>query len=980
VSFAALLSVGTAARCFAQAPPVPTEYQDLYNTLSSDLNDFNTAVSGVWNGSPSPVLFTGQLTNANSNNGLSLLTSNSLPSVQNDLTMLKALGVQAVSVEVSFPMLYEPFFSNDGQYQQFVSFYAQVAAMVRANGFKLIVESQSMMPNGLGSSFGPQVAAFYPTLNWTQYQAARAQTAQVVAQTMQPDYMVLLEEPDTEATQSGQPNVDTVSGSVGMLDQIHSSVLLAGVPNLKIGAGLGSWLSGFQGFINGFTDQQCSSSQPCVAIPLDFVDMHIFPINELTNSNFWQNAMTIASMAQAAGKPVSVSQTWLRKVRDSEWGVLDGDTQESREVFSFWQPLDAAFLQTIVNFANYSQMVFCAPFNTYNFSTYLTYDDSTSGLAPTQLYSQELAQASTSLQQGSYSSTGISFYNSIVSPPDTIAPSAPGNLIATAGSPTLVNLTWTASADNIGVAGYYIYRNGTLLTTTSQLLYQDTSVSGYTTYTYQVLAYDLAFNASPAASVTVKTPNAAAPDPPANVVGTPASAQQVTLTWSPASQGVTPTSYLVLRGTSFDSMTTIQQLSGSTVTFKNYNLAANTTYYYGLEASAGGLNSGMSLIVVSTYPLPTAPGNLTATATSGKQVNLTWAASTGSLSIGSYKVFRGISQTGMSQLAQTTKTSYTDTTASPGTTYYYEVEGIDSAGDVSPMSNMASATTPAGGPSAPASVTATASSCKLVKLSWTAAAGNGLQVSNYHIYRGISSTNLSQLAITTALTYSDTTVAAGTGYYYGVEAVDSGGDVSQMSPLAFVTVPLPPSAPTGLTATPVSAKQIALAWTASVSGGLTVSNYHILRGTTPSNMSQLAVTTSTTYKDGTVSAGTTYYYAVQAMDTGGDYSANSTTVSVTAPLPPAPPGNVVGTAITHRQISLTWSAPSGGVLAITTYHVFRGISPTSLSVVGSITAPTTSFTDNSVAPNSTYYYGVEAIDSGSDVSAMSAVVAVTTPN
>ena len=977
----AVLFVGGASICCGQAPAVPSEYQDLYATLSGDIGDFNTAISGVWTGSTYPVLYAGELTNANSNN-TGLLTSSGMQSVQNDLTFLKALGVQAVAVEVSFPALYEPFYSSQTQYQQYVTYYAQVAAAVRAQGFKLIVESQSMMPSGIASGWGPQLTTFYPTLNWTQYQAARAQAAQVVAQTMQPDYFVLQEEPDTEATQTGQTNVDTVAGSISMLNQTASSVLAAGVPNMKIGAGLGSWLSGFQGFILGFTGQQCSATQPCVTVPLDFIDMHIYPINELgspSNSNFWQNALTIVSMAQAAGKPVTLSQTWLRKVRNSEWGVLDGDTQESREVFSFWEPLDSAFLQTIVNLANYSQMLFMNPWDTPEFSSYLTYTASDDSMSPDQLYTGETTAASATLLQGIYSPTGMSYYSAIVSPPDTVPPSTPTNLIATAASPTLVNLSWNPSTDNVGVAGYSIVRNGVQIATSALTTFQDTGTAGYTTYTYQIQAYDLAPNVSQPASVTVKTPSSSAPDPPANMAGTTISAQQINLSWSAPTSGVIPTSYRVFRGTSFENMTQIQTLGGSSVSYNNYSLAAGTPYYYGVEGVTNGLSSGMSLIVASTFPLPTAPSNPVATANSGKQITITWSPSTGSLPISSYKVFCGTSPSSLSQLAQTTKTSYIDTTVTAGTTYYCAVEAIDSKGDVSPMSATVSVTPP-GPPSAPTNVTATASSAKMVKVAWTAAVSNGLAVSNYHVYRGTSSTGLTQLGITTATTYTDNTVSAGTVYYYGIEATDTGGDVSAMSALASLTTPSMPSAPTGLTATPISSKQISLSWTASVSGGLPISSYHIMRGTSPSNLSQIATSASTSYKDGTVAAGTTYYYAVYAVDSGGDDSPTSASVSITAPAPPAAPTNVSGTAVTHRQISVTWSAPVGGALPIVTYHVYRGSTSSNLAVVSAITAPTTSFTDNSVSPNTTYYYAVQAIDSGNDTSVMSAVVTVTTPN
>ena len=48
-----------------------------------------------------------------------------------------------------------------------------------------------------------------------------------------------------------------------------------------------------------------------------------------------------------------------------------------------------------------------------------------------------------------------------VTAPDTTKPSKPAGLTATAVSSSQINLSWTASTDNVGVTGYRIYRGGT---------------------------------------------------------------------------------------------------------------------------------------------------------------------------------------------------------------------------------------------------------------------------------------------------------------------------------------------------------------------------------------------------------------------------------------------------------------------------------------------------------------------------------------
>ena len=88
---------------------------------------------------------------------------------------------------------------------------------------------------------------------------------------------------------------------------------------------------------------------------------------------------------------------------------------------------------------------------------------------------------------------------------DSQAPSTPTNLQGTAVSGTQVNLTWTGSTDNIGVAGYKIYRNSSQIGTSATTSYSDTTCTSNTTYTYEVSAYDEAGNESGKSNQAVVT-------------------------------------------------------------------------------------------------------------------------------------------------------------------------------------------------------------------------------------------------------------------------------------------------------------------------------------------------------------------------------------------------------------------------------------------------------------------------------------------
>jgi YD repeat-containing protein len=94
-----------------------------------------------------------------------------------------------------------------------------------------------------------------------------------------------------------------------------------------------------------------------------------------------------------------------------------------------------------------------------------------------------------------------------VTTPDTIEPSTPTNLSASAASPTKINLTWSGSSDSggSGLAGYKIYRGGVQIATTSSTSYGNTGLASNTTYSYRVAAYDNAGNTSAQSSADSAT-------------------------------------------------------------------------------------------------------------------------------------------------------------------------------------------------------------------------------------------------------------------------------------------------------------------------------------------------------------------------------------------------------------------------------------------------------------------------------------------
>ncbi len=95
---------------------------------------------------------------------------------------------------------------------------------------------------------------------------------------------------------------------------------------------------------------------------------------------------------------------------------------------------------------------------------------------------------------------------------DSAAPTVPSGLTATAVSNTQINLSWTASTDTFGVAGYRIFRDLVFIATSTVTNYSDTGLTASTSYSYTVSAFDAALNISAhSATATAATTDTSTP-------------------------------------------------------------------------------------------------------------------------------------------------------------------------------------------------------------------------------------------------------------------------------------------------------------------------------------------------------------------------------------------------------------------------------------------------------------------------------------
>jgi len=330
----------------------------------------------------------------------------------------------------------------------------------------------------------------------------------------------------------------------------------------------------------------------------------------------------------------------------------------------------------------------------------------------------------------------------------------------------------------------------------------------------------------------------------------------------------------------------------------------------------------------ATVPAPVAPTGFAATGITGGGVTLKWNANTES-DLAGYNVYRSTSATGTFTLLNTggllTKTSYTDSTASAGATWYYQVVAVDTQGRVSPAATVSAAVATAA-PPAPTGLQA-AVFPSAITISWNANTESDL--AGYQVFRATSASGpfvQISLGVVQSATYLiDTGAAIGTPSYYKVLAVNVYGQVSAAATISATRPATAPAAPTGLAAV-ASVKSVTLSWNAN--GEADLAGYQIFRAASANGAYQqlnAGVQAGTTFVDTTAPAGAVSYYKVGAVNQFGMVSAPATISAkrLAANTPPATPVRFAAVGKT-AGVSLTWDAAAGAAADdVAGYNVYR---------------------------------------------------------
>jgi chitodextrinase len=461
-------------------------------------------------------------------------------------------------------------------------------------------------------------------------------------------------------------------------------------------------------------------------------------------------------------------------------------------------------------------------------------------------------------------------------PADTTAPSAPTSLAGSATSQTQINLTWTASTDNVGVTGYRVFRNGTQVGTPTVTSYSDSGLTASTAYTYTVKAIDAAGNLSAASNSTSIT--TLAPVPTVTITASPTSVTSgsgSTITWS-STNATTCTASGAWSGT---------KATSGTQAFTN--LTVNQTYT--LQCTGTGGSATQSASVTVTAPVDTTPPTVTITGpvsslpSGTTQTTLT--ATTNEAATCRYSTNAAFTFSTGTIFTTTGATTHSTTLTglTNGTSYTYYVKCQDAAGNTSGNASVTFAVvTPAD--TTPPSVTITAPAANLA----TNTTQTTLSVTTNENATCAQSTNINatfaqMTAFTTTGNLSHSTTLSpltnGSSYTYYVKCQDTAGNISGNASVTFAVAnpadTTAPTVPTGLTATAVSSSQINLSWTASTDA-VGVTGYQVFR-----NGTQVGSPTTNLYSDTGLAASTLYTYTAKAFDAAGNVSAASTAANAT---------------------------------------------------------------------------------------------------
>ena len=255
-------------------------------------------------------------------------------------------------------------------------------------------------------------------------------------------------------------------------------------------------------------------------------------------------------------------------------------------------------------------------------------------------------------------------------------------------------------------------------------------------------------------------------------------------------------------------------------------------------------------------------------------------------------------------------------------------------------------------PSAPSGLSATVYSSSRIDLKWT---DNSSIESGFKVEKSTSSgSGFAQIGTTAAndVTYSATSLASGTKYYFRVRAYNTSGNSGYSGTASATTKDVIPAAPSALTATASNDDVINLAWTDN-SGN--EDGFRVYRSSDGTNYTQVATTGINvhSYSNTGLTGNRPYWYKVVSYNTAGNSGYSNVASDTTAPQAPSA---LTATADGATSINLAWTDNAGSEVGFKIERATASAGP--FSQIATNAASDATYTDSGLAATTTYWYRV----------------------
>jgi hypothetical protein len=368
---------------------VPSAYESMYATLDQILTVFNQTLTSISTKSSQHPIYATELLPADSNLGQNLLNPNAMRNVMTYLDAFQRLGIEGVTIDVSYPILVSTF----PNYTQYLSFYENVVQQARLRNMKIDIESETPILVGYPTISVDSLS--YANLTYEEYVSEDKQMIQTVIDNLHPDLLNIGTETDTLQELLNYTQTSTPQGWGSYI-----SSLLSGLDKntTKIAVGIGSWdpIDYLYSTIN--------------MSAIDVIDVHVYPVY----GNYLSVLTQIGQLSTQYNKPISIDEMWLHKsVMTEGHGFLTDSSIRQRNVYAFWTPLDETFLDVMAEYAQTYNVTYMSPFECQLFYASLNYDSNTADLSYQQAMQMEVAAAGQNMQNNTISPLGEYYQNLI---------------------------------------------------------------------------------------------------------------------------------------------------------------------------------------------------------------------------------------------------------------------------------------------------------------------------------------------------------------------------------------------------------------------------------------------------------------------------------------------------------------------------------------------------------------------------------------